>query len=114
LFILLADLILLITIEEIKNAVKRLKNGKSSGIDGVINEYIKYIIDDMLHIYVFIASLVENPFLKSACALVINSNSSENFVNLLFKTAENILYEFSVTSLFELGSDFDHLFCRFK
>jgi hypothetical protein len=30
-------------------------------------------------------------FLKSACAFVINSNSSENFVNLLFKTAENIL-----------------------
>ena len=31
-----------ITIEEIKNVVKGLKNGKSSGIDGVINEYIKY------------------------------------------------------------------------
>jgi hypothetical protein len=41
-----------ITIEEIKNVVKGLKNGKSSGIDGVINEYIKYTIDDMLHIYV--------------------------------------------------------------
>ena len=41
-----------ITIEEIKNVVKGLKNGKSSGIDGVINKYIKYIIDDMLHIYV--------------------------------------------------------------
>ena len=35
------------TIEEIKNVVKVLKNGKSSGIDGVINEYIKYTIDDM-------------------------------------------------------------------
>jgi hypothetical protein len=33
---------------------------------------------------------VENPFLKPAGALVINSNSSENFINLLFKTAENI------------------------
>ena len=41
-----------ITIEEIKNVVKGLKSGKSSGIDGVINEYIKYTIDDMLHIYV--------------------------------------------------------------
>jgi hypothetical protein len=37
-----------ITIDEIKNVVKGLKNGKSSGIDGVINEYIKYTIDDML------------------------------------------------------------------
>jgi hypothetical protein len=36
-----------ITIEEIKTVVKGLKNGKSSGIDGVINEYIKYTIDDM-------------------------------------------------------------------
>ena len=36
------------TIEEIQNVVKGLKNGKSSGIDGVINEYIKYTIDDML------------------------------------------------------------------
>jgi hypothetical protein len=31
-----------ITIEEIKNVVKGLKNGKSSGIDGAINEYIKH------------------------------------------------------------------------
>ena len=31
---------------------EEIKNGKSSGIDGVINEYIKYTIDDMLHIYV--------------------------------------------------------------
>ena len=58
--------------------------------------------------------MVENPFLKPACALVINSNSSENFVNLLLKTAENILliHEFSVTPLYELGSDFDPLFLK--
>jgi hypothetical protein len=31
-----------ITIEEIQNVVKGLKNGKSLGIDGVINEYIKH------------------------------------------------------------------------
>ena len=53
-----------ITIEEIKNVVKGLKNGKSSGIDSVINEYIKYTIDDMLHIYVllFIIMLSVNFF----------------------------------------------------
>jgi hypothetical protein len=35
-------------------------------------------------------------------------------VNLLFKTAENILliHEFSVTPLYELGSDFDPLFLK--
>jgi hypothetical protein len=44
-----------ITIEEIKNVVKGLKNGKSSGIDGVINEYIKY---DMLHIYVLLFNII--------------------------------------------------------
>jgi hypothetical protein len=50
----------------------------------------------------------------AACALVINSNSSANFVNLLFKTTENILliHEFSVTPLCELGSDFDPLFLK--
>jgi hypothetical protein len=47
-----------ITIDEIKNVVKGLKNGKSSGIDGVINEYIKYIIDDMLHIYVLLFNMI--------------------------------------------------------
>jgi hypothetical protein len=47
-----------ITIEEIKNVVKGLKNGKSSCIDGVINEYIKYTIDDMLHIYVLLFNII--------------------------------------------------------
>ena len=47
-----------ITIDEIKNVVKGLKNGKSSGIDGVINEYIKYTIDDMLHIYVLLFNII--------------------------------------------------------
>jgi hypothetical protein len=47
-----------ITIEEIKNVVKGLKNGKSSGIDGVINEYIKHTIDDMLHIYVLLFGII--------------------------------------------------------
>jgi hypothetical protein len=51
-----------ITIEEIKNVVKGLKNGKSSGIDGVINKYIKYTIDDMLHIYSFSPTLWYNTF----------------------------------------------------
>jgi hypothetical protein len=37
-----------ITIEEIQNVVKGLKNGKSLGIDGVINEYIKHIFQNSL------------------------------------------------------------------
>jgi hypothetical protein len=35
-----------------------LKNGKSAGINGVINEYIKYTIDDMLHIYVLLFNII--------------------------------------------------------
>jgi uncharacterized protein (DUF927 family) len=42
-----------ITIEEIKTVFKGLKNGKSSGIDRVINEYIKYTIV----LYVFFKKL---------------------------------------------------------
>jgi hypothetical protein len=34
------------------------KNGKYSGIDGVINEYIKYTIYDMLHIYVLLFNII--------------------------------------------------------
>jgi hypothetical protein len=37
---------------------KGLKNGKYSGIDGVINEYIKYTIYDMLHIYVLLLNII--------------------------------------------------------
>ena len=47
-----------ITIGEIKTVVKGLKNGKSSGIDGVINEYIKYTINDMLHFYVLLFNII--------------------------------------------------------
>jgi hypothetical protein len=59
-----------------------LKNGKYSGIDGVINEYIKYTIYDMLHIYVLLFNIILDKG--------IISETSEYFVNLLFKTAENI------------------------
>ena len=47
-----------ITIEEIETVVKRLKNGKSSGVDEIINEYIKYTIDDMLPIYVLLFNII--------------------------------------------------------
>jgi hypothetical protein len=38
----------------------------------------------------------------------------KHFFNLLFKTAENtlLIHEFSVTPLYELGSDFDPLFLK--
>jgi hypothetical protein len=54
----------------------------------------------MLHIYVLLFNIILDKgiiseswgkgILKPTGALVINSNSSEYFVNLLFKTAENI------------------------
>ena len=47
-----------ITEDEIKNVVKKLKNGKSSSIDGVLNEYIKYTLDDVIHIYVLLFNII--------------------------------------------------------
>ena len=35
-------------ISEIKSVVQKLKNGKSAGSDNILNEYIKYTLDDML------------------------------------------------------------------
>jgi hypothetical protein len=58
--------------------------------------------------------LVENPFLKPAGALVINSNSSKNLLIYYLKPQKTFLliHEFSVTPLFELGSDFEPLFLK--
>jgi hypothetical protein len=74
-----------ITIDEIKNVVKGLKNGKSSGIDGVINEYIKYTIDDMLHIYVllFIIMLSVN-FFCNISSYDILAYITKNYVALIY------------------------------
>ena len=36
---------------EIRDFVKNLKNSKASGIDGILNEYIKYSLDIMLPLY---------------------------------------------------------------
>ena len=74
-----------ITIGEIKNVVKGLKNGKSSGIDGVINEYIKYTIDDMLHIYVllFIIMLSVN-FFCNISSYDILAYITKNYVALIY------------------------------
>jgi hypothetical protein len=40
------------TADEIKSVVQKLKSGKSAGGDNILNEYIKYTLDDMLAIYV--------------------------------------------------------------
>jgi hypothetical protein len=74
-----------ITIEEIKNVFKGLKNGKSSGIDGVINEYIKYTIDDMLHIYVllFIIMLSVN-FFCNISSYDILAYITKNYIALIY------------------------------
>ncbi len=47
-----------ITQEEIRNVVKGLKNGKAAGIDGVLNEYLKCTIDQMLPVYEKLFNLV--------------------------------------------------------
>jgi len=40
-----------ITSDEIKKSIKQLNSGKASGIDCIINEYLKYLIDLMLPVY---------------------------------------------------------------
>lgn len=47
-----------ITGDEIKRVVKKLKNGKSAGYDGILNEYIKYTLDDMLPIYLTFFNII--------------------------------------------------------
>ena len=47
-----------ITADEIKSVVQKLKNGKSAGSDNILNEYIKYTLDDMLAIYVLLFNVI--------------------------------------------------------
>ena len=47
-----------ITCEEIRNAVKKLKNNKAPGGDHVINEYIKTTMETFLPLYVNFFNLV--------------------------------------------------------
>ncbi len=42
----------LFTIEEIKCAIRKLKCGKSSGTDGIVNEYLKHSPDILAELYV--------------------------------------------------------------
>ena len=43
-----------ITEGEIRKCIKTLKNNKSSSNDKIINEFLKYTVDTMLPIYVFL------------------------------------------------------------
>ena len=47
-----------ISADEIRGVVHKLKNGKSAGSDNVLNEYIKYTLDDMLPIYVLLFNTI--------------------------------------------------------
>ena len=49
-----------ITEDEVKNAVKNLRNGKAGSDDRIINEYIKCSIDKMLSSYVKIFNIILN------------------------------------------------------
>jgi hypothetical protein len=50
--------ILLITIDEIKSAIKNLKNNKASGEDLIANEYLKHSFEVMSDIYVKLFNLI--------------------------------------------------------
>ena len=47
-----------ITEDEIRNIVKNLSNNKACGYDRILNEYIKFTIDQCIYIYVKLFNLV--------------------------------------------------------
>lgn len=47
-----------ITEQEIKDAVSNLKNGKSSGSDEILNEYIKNTLDTLMPIYIKLFNII--------------------------------------------------------
>ena len=47
-----------ITEDEVTKAAKKLKNGKSSGIDGIKNEHIKHSIDTLMPLYLLLFNKV--------------------------------------------------------
>ncbi|CAG2202527.1 TPT1 [Mytilus edulis] len=67
-----------ITEEEILNVVKKLKNNKASGYDGIVNEHIKHTVKEMLTIYHKLFNIVLNT--------VLNVNSSKTTVCCVLQT----------------------------
>ena len=47
-----------VTESEIKHVVSNLKNNKSSGIDEVLNEYIKSTLDDLMPVYIKLFNII--------------------------------------------------------
>ena len=47
-----------VTETEIKKVVSKLKNGKANGYDGILNEYIKNTINDMMPVYVKLFNVI--------------------------------------------------------
>ena len=45
------------TVQEVTTAIKRLKNNKSAGIDGILNKFLKHCPNDM---YIAITKLFKN------------------------------------------------------
>jgi hypothetical protein len=66
--------------------LKIIKNNKASGIDEIINEYLKSTVSQMMPLYKY--------FLKPACILVISSILSAYLFNLLFNMDVNNLPRF--------------------
>ena len=47
-----------ITLYELENAVKKLKNNKSSGVDDIVNEQIKMSLNTTKHIFVKLFNII--------------------------------------------------------
>ena len=64
------NLDIVISESEIRKAIKKLKTGKSSGIDGVTNEYIKSSSDIMLPVYCKLFNyILDTGIIPEACSL---------------------------------------------
>jgi hypothetical protein len=70
--------------KEIKNVVLKLRNGKAFGNDGILNEYIKNTIDDLMPIYVkLFCSFCHRPDLQTVSNAHLKSTKVQyNFFSL--------------------------------
>ena len=48
------------SLEEVKLAIRKLKNNKASGVDNVINEFFKHCHNDCFHMFVDFFNIVLN------------------------------------------------------
>ena len=72
-----------ISIDEIKSAIKKLKNGKACGDDNIVNEYLKSSVDCMMNVYYILFNMV----FKSG---IIPDGWTIGIINPIYKNKGNV------------------------